>query len=178
MRFARVSISHFGTWPGIAQDFVETEQTELGLSCIGCHMPPIQQRTANDPAGEREYPLRRSRSHRIRTPRDPAFLRTAFRLGAERREGSTVLTVENQCGHRVPGLVGRKLTFRARLLDAAGEVVAEVDHTFDNRAYLPVEDVFELVLEGVGATLELEGLHEAPGIRPPVSFLQRSFRVE
>ena len=161
---------------GVAKDFVDTDQTMLGLSCVGCHMPAIERAIANDDAGT-EYPIRKGRSHRIMTPRDPLFLRKAFLFRVKVEDGRTVLSIENNCGHRVPGLLERKLHFRAKVLDESGKQVAAGELTIDNRAYLPVEENLDLVVEGTGATLELVGLHEAPGVERPVTFLERTFTL-
>ena len=68
---------------GIAKSFVETDQQGLGLSCVGCHMPAVRRPWANaDPASpdeSGEFPVRSGKSHRLATPRDPEFLRRAFR---------------------------------------------------------------------------------------------------
>jgi hypothetical protein len=162
---------------GIAKDFVETEQTDLGLSCVGCHMPQIKRASANDDAGT-EYPVRAGRNHRLMTPRDPLFLRKAFVFRAAEKDGRTVLTIENACGHRVPGLLERKIHFRAKVVDDGGKEVATGELTIDNRAYLAVDDLLELAIEGTGATLELVGTHEAPGVTRPVQFLERAFDIK
>jgi hypothetical protein len=161
---------------GIAKDFVEGELADLGDTCVGCHMPSVVRAWANDPQGERVHPERSGRSHRLETPRDPRFLRTAFELTAARAAGGAVLTLQNLTGHRVPGLIGRELRFELRLVAADGEERGAARHTFDHRSYLPVEDSFELTVEGTrAATLEVTAWHAAPGAREEQRFLERSF---
>ena len=165
---------------GIAKDFVETEQAELDLSCVGCHMPGLRGPIANDPPGEASetrYPVRQRRNHRLMTPRDPQFLASAFRLEARMQDGRPVLVIENTTGHRVPGLTRRKLTFEARVIDDAGDVVAEARQVFDHKTFLPVEGIFELTLDEPGKVLEVEGHHEVEGMRRPMTFLKRSLSL-
>jgi hypothetical protein len=162
---------------GVAEDFVETEQAALDLSCIGCHMPALRGPWAEDPEGQTKYPVRERRSHRLMTPRDPEFLASAFRLTASREGEQAVLSIENQAGHRVPGLTRRKLTFVVRALDAEGDMLAEKEHMLDHRRYLPVDETLRLVLEAGGTTLEVEGLHEVDGMRRPQVFLQRKLEL-
>jgi len=170
---------------GVAKDFVDTEQTELGLSCVGCHMPGLERPWANAPdvaqgAGaeaDSAWPARPARSHRLMTPRDPEFLAEAFLFRAKTDDGRTVLEIENQCGHRVPGLLERSITFRAKVRDAAGGAAGAAELVIDSRAFLPVEASLELEVEAEGATLELEGWHRAPGAREPVLFLERRFAL-
>ncbi|MCP3916054.1 MAG: hypothetical protein GY711_10900 [bacterium] len=162
---------------GIAKDFVDTDQPDLGLSCIGCHMPALEHRVANDPDGVKEYEVRRGRSHRLMTPRDPEFLRSAFRMKAKRADGKAVLTISNETGHRVPGLMKRALVFKIKLFDAGGKLVGEAEHTIDNRSYLPVEEELAISVEGEGTSLVVIGLHEAPGFKRPMEFLDRTFEL-
>ena len=89
-----------------------------------------------------------------------------------------MLTIENQSGHRLPGLIERSFTFELRLLDDRGEIVSEGERTIDQRSYLPVEETVEIALAGSGATLELKAYHEAPGFRRPALFLERRFPLE
>ena len=155
---------------GVAQDFVDTKQAELGLSCIGCHMPGLRGPIANDDAGT-EYPTRRRRSHRLNTPRDPVFLATAFGLSAELRAGRAVLSIENLAGHRVPGTTRRELTFRVQVIDRHGDVVDEHEHLIDHRRFLPVEETVEVELAEGGVKLRVRGLHETDGMRRPQEFM-------
>jgi len=162
---------------GIAQDFVDTKQSELGLSCIGCHMPGLRGPIANDDEGT-EYPIRSRRSHRLNTPRDPLFLASAFGLRAEHRDGHAVLVIENRTGHRVPGTTRRDLTFRIQVIDAHDDVVAEHEHLIDHRRYLPVDEDVEVELAESGTTLRVRGLHETEGMRRAQEFLDVVIEVE
>src|SRR6185503_17542859 len=81
---------------GIAKDFATANLEGRGLSCVGCHMAPVERAWASD------APPRPGRSHAIQTPRDPAFLRLAFGTTVRTAGGKTTLVLENQAGHRVP----------------------------------------------------------------------------
>jgi len=164
---------------GIAKSFVDTAQYELGLSCVDCHMPSVKRAWANDPDTGEALPesIRKGRSHVLASPRDPVFLRRAFLLKASSDGDVTRLVIENQSGHRIPGLLERAFQFKATLLDADGKQVETGELVIDKRAYLPVEESVELVIEGTGATLELEAFHVAPGLKRPVSFWEKSFEL-
>lgn len=163
---------------GIAKDFVTAERAEKDESCVGCHMQPVERRIANLPGGgEAELPVRQGRSHALQTPRDPAFLRRALALSVARRAGEVVLTVENRCGHRIPGTVERELALAAELLDEKGEVVARAEHVISSREQLPIGASVELVLAGDGKLVRVRGTHSARGIETPVEFLAESLEI-
>src|SRR5262245_17595440 len=145
--------TNIGPVIGVAKDFASAKMAERGLSCVGCHMAPLERAWATD------APARTGRSHALQTPRDPAFLRLAFGRELRTVEGKSVLVLKNQAGHRVPGLVGRKLTFRAALLDAAGTTLEEKELELDERAYLPVDGARELAFSRVGSSVRIRGLH-------------------
>lgn len=168
---------------GVAKDFVATEQHERGRSCVDCHMPVVTRAPANLEDGT-PLEARPGRSHRIATTRDPHFLQRAFALSARVAGGRAVLSIENRCGHEVPGLVGRRFTFRARLVDPTGAPVmpgapgAAQELVIDTGSPLPADGTVELELDGSGATLELEAFHEAPGFAQPVRFLERGLALD
>ncbi len=170
---------------GIAKDFVASDQAGLGSSCVDCHMGRVT-RAWSEPweTGIEPSPERRGRSHRIKTPRDPKFLASAFLLEARGTEGGAELVLSNQTGHRVPGLVDRTIAFKVSLLDADGEELAKVERTFDTRAFLPVEEEVILELEasgsakGKGVQLRVRGLHSPPGAKDTQVFLERSYQLE
>lgn len=161
---------------GIAKDLVAAGQGETRKSCVDCHMPAVTRPAANLEDGTPLAP-RPGRSHRTATTRDPLFLATAFSLTARVEGASTVLTIENGCGHQVPGLVGRRFTFRARVVDESGVPGPARELSIDTRSPLRADGTVELVLAGPGATLELEAVHEAPGFAEPVRFLERTLRT-
>ena len=161
---------------GIARDYVETAQHELDHSCISCHMPGIRRPVANEEDGTRLEP-RRARSHRIEGPRDPVFLREAFRFTTASEPDASVLRLENTTGHRVPGLVDRELRFTVRLLDGSGAELGSGELRFDHRSYLPVEEQVELRLPAGGARFEIEGWHRPPTLDEAVSFWKLSLEL-
>lgn len=150
---------------GVAKDFLASGQAERGRSCVGCHMAPV------DRAWAKDAPVREGRSHAIQTPRDPSFLRRAFDpRWIVSDEGSRVV-LANRAGHRVPGLIGRELRFRAELLDDSGSVVERAELTIDASAYLPVDGTREIALEQEGHEVHLLGEHHDPRAEQPVVFL-------
>jgi len=164
---------------GIAKDFVSSNQSGRGRSCVGCHWAPVERSWAN-PAGPTaeasapaagEVPVRKGRSHATQTPRDPAFLRQAFEVSARVEGGKTLITLRNATGHRVPGLIGRSFDFSASVLDAGGKTLAEKQQSFDTRAHLPVDKSIEIAVAAVGAQVRLVGMHNDPRLEKPVLFM-------
>jgi hypothetical protein len=102
----------------LAKDFAEAKLAEQGKSCVGCHMAEVERHHAvsmvtGQPTGEK----RKGRSHDILGPDDAEFCAKAFKLGARTDGKDLVLVVENEAGHRVPGLLLRKFVLVARCLD-------------------------------------------------------------
>lgn len=102
----------------LARDFEEAKLADQGKSCVGCHMPEVERHVAvsmvtGKPVGEK----RPGRRHEILGPNDPEFCGKAFKLGARLDGKDVVLTIENEAGHRVPGLTLRKFVFIVRCLD-------------------------------------------------------------
>ena len=161
---------------GIAKDFVDTEQTELGLSCVGCHMPALRRPIANAEDGT-PLEVRRAHSHRLETPRDPEFLRSAFDIKLKALPEGAELRFENTTGHRVPGLRDRLITFKATIYEADGDVAGEAELAFDHRTFLPVEEATVLEVRGKGVRLELVGLHRPPGLKRAGKFLEETFEL-
>jgi hypothetical protein len=162
---------------GIAKDYRVARLGERGASCVGCHMRPVERPIAADPdAPDRAFPVRAGRSHRLQTPRDPAFLAAGFALSARRDGDAAVLRIANLAGHRVPGLVDRSLTFRVEARDATGAVVATAEHVVDATAHLPLEGAVDVRLDVPAAALRVVGEHRAPG-HPghdaPIVFLEQ-----
>jgi hypothetical protein len=157
---------------GVARDFVTSRQAERGRSCVGCHMGLVQRRGADgDEAGVREV-----RSHALQTPRDPAFLARAFSLRFETDDDHSRLILTNQAGHRVPGLIGREITFRAELLDESGAVLEQAELVLDAASYLPVDGRRTLNFHARGTGVRVTGLHLDPRLKKRVTFLEETTR--
>jgi hypothetical protein len=149
---------------GVAKDFELTDQEGHGRTCVGCHMRPYAREDGTV-----------GRSHRLQTPRDPAFLRRAFELSIEVAGRETVVVVANRAGHRVPGLVGRDLTFAVELLDEAGDVLAEERLELTTRAFLPADGDVRIALAATGARVRVRAEHADPRLAEPVRFLEEEF---
>jgi hypothetical protein len=160
--------TNIGPVIGVAKDFAAAGLAQRGLSCVGCHMAPVER------AWAAEAPARLGRSHALQTPRDPAFLRLAFGLELATTDGRSRVVIQNQAGHRVPGLVGRQIRFEAELLDASGAVLERQSLTLDERAYLPVEAAREIPFTRAGKSVRLRGLHRDPRAEDPLVFLDES----
>ncbi len=160
---------------GVAKDFELAGLEARGMSCAGCHMQPLE-RPAAEEDGAPAAP-RAGRSHALQTPRDPAFLAQAFALAARRDGGGVALTIANRAGHRVPGLVGRRIVFQVAALDAAGAVLAEAEHVLDETASLGVEETLALPLAAPAAALRVKGTHHPPGAAEGIPFLSAIVQV-
>jgi hypothetical protein len=162
---------------GVAEGFLEGEPAASGASCVGCHMPEVTRVLDTDADGA-PTETRPGRSHRILGPADAAFLASAFELAAAREGEEAALLVTNAAGHRVPGLVGRELWFRARLLDASGAVLADVTHVFDTVAFLRTAETVRVPLGPGGTRVQVVGEHFQPEEDEPVVFLAEAFELE
>jgi hypothetical protein len=159
--------TNIGPVIGIAKDALPFLEAR-GLSCVGCHMAPVERSWAKDASAHT------GRSHALQTPRDPAFLRLAFKLSLGLKEGKSVLTLHNEAGHRVPGLVGRELVFRAELRDAAGNTLERQELKLDERAYLPLDATREIKFTKAGTGVRVLGLHKDPRAAEPMTFLDET----
>lgn len=165
--------TNIGPVIGIAKDFVKTNQAERGLSCVGCHMAPVE-RPAAVVDGTPTEP-RAGRSHALQGPRDPDFLRLAFRFDSRGDDAGATLVIENVAGHRIPGTTERAFVFELTLLDAAGEEVGSLEHRIDYQAALTVGEPLELTVPGKGGKeLRVKARHELPGVEKPVPFLDHA----
>ncbi len=165
---------------GIAKDFEVSGQAGKGRSCVGCHMAPVE-RPAATVDGEPTQ-ARPGRSHLLQTPRDPYFLALAFDVAARREGDDVVVAITNDAGHRIPGLTERSMTFRAQVLDAAGETQGEAqgEATLEitSQAYLPVDDTNEIRIRAPGTRVRVLGDHVTPGVEQPIRFLDRTFELD
>ncbi|MFT7543150.1 MAG: hypothetical protein ACI9K5_004135 [Gammaproteobacteria bacterium] len=169
---------------GVAKDFKEAGMGERGLTCVGCHMAPIERRWANEPgdklgskfgadlALDESVPLRIGRSHALQTPRDPAFLRLAFGWSLTGDSGARKLVLKNQAGHRVPGIIGRAIVFQVTSLGAAGEELGTGDLNVDSFSYLPVDGAQELALAAGAVAVRIVGKHKDPRASRSEVFLE------
>ncbi len=156
---------------GIAKDFLASEAAASGASCVECHLAPL--REVDDGAGGKRV----VRSHELQSLRDPAFLAQSFELSATREAELVRLVVRNRAGHRVPGLVGRTIEFRARLVDAAGAELAKGVLEFDTSSHLPLGGSAELELGRGGLRVRVEGWRHDPRLQKPVKFLERELEL-
>ncbi|MED6333863.1 MAG: multiheme c-type cytochrome [Planctomycetota bacterium] len=170
--------TNIGPVIGIAKDFVRTEQASKGQSCVGCHMAPVERSAAVDPETGEASPVRPGRSHALQTPRDPAFLRSAFGLRLFSGDSGVILSISNRCGHRVPGLEGRTLSLTAEAFDGAGASLEQREVTIDKENHLGADESVDLVLPAATQRVHLRGLHDAPGFEAPVPFLEQDLRIE
>jgi hypothetical protein len=173
---------NIGPVVGVAKDFEQAHLAEQGKSCVGCHTAPVEQAFANAPAGASngdaaEPPKRQGRSHALQTPRDPTFLARAFEATARVAGSKTIVTLKNAAGHRVPGLIGKKIELSAEALDAQGAVVARAKLELDAETPLPVGESADITLAAAAASVHLTGVEHDPRGDGPVKFLDSSVAV-
>jgi len=137
-------------------------------------MAPLQAETTDDDA--EPGPL--IRSHSLQTPHDPTFLRRAFALSLKVEGGGSRITIANTAGHRVPGLIGRKMRFEAAALDGDGKVLAEGSVTIDVRAHIPVDGYVVLELAAEAASVTVEAWHLDPRAEEEVRFMSLTLEPE
>jgi nitrate/TMAO reductase-like tetraheme cytochrome c subunit len=151
---------------GLARDFEQSKAAEAGTTCVDCHMAIAAE------VGEGEA-KRAVRSHALQTPRDPAFLALGFEYELSAESSAVRLVIHNKAGHRVPGLIGRELEFRARAFAADGKELGRETLTLTTESYLPVDDSVILELPAATAVVQLEGWHHDPRLDKPVRFVER-----
>jgi hypothetical protein len=164
---------------GIAKDYEKKYRSGEGAeTCVGCHMAPVERQWGLPAEGEEPPPVRAGRSHALQTPRDPGFLRRAFELSVVREGEGYAVVIANRAGHRVPGLVGRELEFRAEVLDDAGKTLAEAEIVINKRRFLPVGGEQRIVLEQAGSEVRVRAYHDEPRARKPIEFLDTRLPLE
>lgn len=165
---------------GIAKDFESTGQAARGRTCVGCHMAAVERPIANPPpdaAGAAATAARAGRSHALQTPRDPAFLRRAFRFSARVEGKRTLVRVENQAGHRVPGFIDRTIEIQAQVLAADGSVAGSGQLVLDHQDYLPADGTLEIAVPALGTSVRVVGRHHDPRQEQPVEFLDERLEI-
>lgn len=150
---------------GIAKDFEGGGER----TCVGCHMRPKERVLAD---GSR----RPGRSHALQTPRDPAFLARAFEL--ELGTDPPTLRITNLAGHRIPGLVGRRIEFTIEPL-AGGRPTGRIRHVVDDDAWLAAgaSVAIPLALDGGETAVLVRGEHDDPRLARTVEFLVRELEL-
>ncbi len=164
--------TNIGPVVGIAKDFVAAKLDEKGKSCVGCHMAVVERKPSDGGAApDGGGAARRGRSHEIQTPRDPTFLARAFEPSVRVDGGKTIVVLKNKAGHRIPGLIGRKIEFQVEVLGADGKPAGKGSLVLDAKNYLPVEKSSEISVAGTGKSVHVRGLHHDPRAEKPVDFL-------
>lgn len=173
---ASCHLTTVGPVVGVSRDFAVARLDEAGMSCVACHMQPVERSMATDD-DDVPTPARKGRSHLLQTPRDPRFLAQALDIQVEPGEAGPLVKIGNRAGHRVPALVGRELTLRVELLDASRSTIDSWERTLSSTRSLRTLEVLEIALEGEGRHVRLVGVH-----RPPhgeeLTFLERELALE
>jgi len=104
---------------GTIREWQASRFAREGVSCQACHMPRIERRR---PDGT----TRRVRSHRMRSGRDPAFLRGAIETRAAVRAGLLTIEIETPgVGHSFPGeIFNREAVLTIEVLGPGDAVLA------------------------------------------------------
>ena len=118
-----------GRWQGRSGEYTVRDASELG--CVQCHMPAVERSLVD---GGR---VRQARRHLWRGGHDPATVKQALDIrftetgdqAADRRAFALDLTNVGAAHYLPTGTPDRHLTVRLRVLDAAGQTLAEENHS-------------------------------------------------
>ncbi len=101
---------------GSLDEWKQSEWATKGYTCQSCHMPLVDAPVVTD------GPPRRRRSHRMRSQRDPEFLRGALELHVAIASGKVDVRIANTgAGHNVPGeIYNRELFLLTTVFDSDG----------------------------------------------------------
>jgi RNase P subunit RPR2 len=102
---------------GTIDEWEESEWSKKGYTCQGCHMPLIDAPVVTG------GPVRRRRSHRMLSQRDPKFLSSAVQMKVSVEGGSKVrVSVANTgVGHNLPGeIFNREIFLETIVFDQGG----------------------------------------------------------
>jgi hypothetical protein len=194
---------NIGPVVGVARDFEKAKLADSGKSCVGCHCANVEQAFANARsdapsdapgaaggtskgtageasakiAGDAASRVRKGKSHALQTPRDPTFLARAFEVSASASGGKTIVAVKNAAGHRVPGLIGRKIELTAEALDAQGKSLAQSKLAFDAESYLGLGETSTITLAADAAGVRVQGVEQDPRANDPIPFLDLRLSV-
>jgi hypothetical protein len=160
---------------GVGREYVVGGDGPAERTCVGCHMAEVERSMATD-SNDEPLPARKGRSHRLLGPWEPEFLARAFEFTArlDADGAHTTVVLANKAGHRLPGLLDRRLEFAFDALDAQGAVLASATLAIDNRAFLAADAVKELVLDARAASVRVRGTHQARRLAAPLLFLERT----
>lgn len=105
---------------GSYDEWKDSEWARKGFTCQACHMPLVERPSATG------GPVRKVRSHRMRTQRDPSMLKESVTLEARIEGRRVIVSLANTgTGHNVPGEINnREMFVITAVTDAAGEQVA------------------------------------------------------
>lgn len=105
---------------GSYAEWQASEFPAQGRTCQACHMPEIERASAVG------GPVRRVRSHRMRTQREPAMLREGMTLDVQVSGGRALVSLANTgTGHHIPGeIFNRELFVTTRVRAPGGEELA------------------------------------------------------
>lgn len=145
----------------VGRDFKKANLAAKGKSCAGCHMPKVERHLSVSPvSGKPVGEKRKGRSHKILGPNDAEFCAKAFKLSAKKNGKQLELTIENEAGHRVPGLTIRAFHFFVRQKDGAGKTLSEKKVVVDSENGLQVVESrlfpFDLAAGAVSVEVAIE----------------------
>jgi hypothetical protein len=105
---------------GSFDEWQASEWGRKGITCQECHMPVVERRTVTG------GPVRKARTHRMRTQRDATMLAEAMTFDARVRGRSVVVTLANTgTGHNLPGeIFNREIFVTTTVTDAQGNQLA------------------------------------------------------
>lgn len=167
----------------LGRDFARYREKKPEAACVVCHMEEKERKVAVDAELKSEIPVRKGRSHTLRGPSDPEFLKKAFEIRLERATGGAKLVFQNAgVGHRTPGLLGRVYEWQWKWLDASGKDVGAAGEgkLVPEEALQPgTERAYDLGAVPAGAThLAVRGaLRLFPEDKTTVAFLDQKLEL-
>ncbi|MBI4563516.1 MAG: hypothetical protein HY716_02335 [Planctomycetes bacterium] len=109
---------------GTYDEWLASEWSKKGTTCQTCHMPEVER--ASSTGG----PVRKARSHKMRTQRDITMLKESVTLDVKVDGGKIRITLANDgTGHNVPGeIFNREMFVRTWIYDKEGNQALDEPH--------------------------------------------------
>lgn len=131
----------------LGKDFERSDLSKQGKNCRGCHMKEFVGHSAFDPeSGEPVGEKRKLLGHGFTGASHTEMTAKAFKLAVKRNADGILLSISNECGHRLPGLTLRKYELRFSLVDAKGKEVAGKDHTITTKKPIKLGKTINITL--------------------------------
>lgn len=106
---------------GTMDEWKNSEWGRKGVTCQACHMPEVERESSDG------GPVRKVRTHRMLSQRNPEFLQKAVSVTAKIEQGQAVISIHNDnTGHNFPGEINNREVFLlTRMLDREGKELSK-----------------------------------------------------